>query len=127
MRRVLEIGDPDRPTVSAPAGRERPEVGEVVAACGPARPHVVAAVHAARGVAGRYVDEVPDLLEVRGVGVGDDEEARSAVWVAVLRAQGADARAARLIDVVVTRVQRPDNELAPEIELHVLVLPVAVL
>ena len=64
LRRVPEIGDPDRPAVAAAAGREGPEVREVVPARRPPGPDVVAAVDAADGVTCGQVDEIADLLQV---------------------------------------------------------------
>src|SRR5206468_12383005 len=77
-------------------------------------------------VADGKLHEVADLPQVRRVGVGDDVEAGPAAGIAGLDAERADAGAARLVDVVVARVERSDDELAPDVELHVLVLPVAV-
>ena len=101
LGRVAEIGDPHRPAVAARAGRKGPEIGEVVPACRTAGPHVVAAVDAADRVARGQVDEVAHLLEVLGILVGDDVEARAAVRIAGLRSERADPRTARLVDVVV--------------------------
>jgi hypothetical protein len=106
---VAQVGDPDRPPVAAAAGGERAEEREVVAPRRAAGPDPVARLDAARRVAGGQFDEVADLPQVDGVGVGDDVEAARARGVAVLRAEPADPGAARLVDVVVARVERADD------------------
>ncbi len=133
LRRVAQVGYPDRPPVAAASRRERSEKGEVVAPGGPARPHEVAAIDARRRVTGGQLDEVTDLPQVARVGVGDDVEAAPAALRARLahgRIAGqivADPGAQVLADVVVARVERADDQLAARVDVHVLVLPVAVL
>ena len=124
--RVPQVGDPDRPAVAAAAGRERAERRLVVAAGRAARPDVVALVDAADGVARGQVDEVTHLLHVLWIGVRDDVETGAAARQPRLRAEGADARAAHLVDVVVTRVERADDQVSAHVDVHVLVLPVTV-
>ena len=130
---VAEVGDPDRPAVAhqpvVDARRlrrvgldDRPEPVEVVAPRRPAGPDVPAAPDAARRVPRRQLDEVADLLEVGRIGVGDDVEAAAAGGDA--GAAAGRARAERRVGV--PRVERADDELAARVELHVLVLPVAV-
>ncbi len=122
MSRIREVCDPDRTTVASAARCERPEVPLVVAARRPAGPDVMTVLDATRSVAGRQLDEVTDLREVRWIGVRDDVETGAAARVA----RGAGAGTARLVDVDVPRVERADDQLAPHVEVHVLVLPVAV-
>src|SRR5207247_6687221 len=93
MRRILEIGHPDRAPVAAPTRRERPEVGEVVAARRPACPDVLAVLDAGRRVADRQLDEVAHLGEVLRVRVRDDVEAGAAAGIAGLGAERPDAGA----------------------------------
>ena len=125
-RRVAEIRDPDRPAVAATARREGAQAGLVRAACRASGPDVVALVDAADRVARGQVDEVANLLEVLRIRVRDDVEAGAAAGVPGLRAERADARAAHLVDVVVTRVEGADDQVAADVDVHVLVLPVAV-
>ena len=126
IRRVAEVGDPDRPSVAAAAWREGPEIGQVVASRRPARPDIVAAVDAADRVACGKVDEVTHLLQVLRIAVGDDVKAGAAVGIAVFRPEGPDPGAVRLVDVVVTWIERADDQVAADVDVHVLVLPVPV-
>ena len=89
MRRVAQVGHPDRAAVAAAAGVNGPRSGEVVAPRRAAGPHVPAVLDAARRVPGRQLDEVADLLQIRRVGVGDHVEARAAFRVAGLGAERA--------------------------------------
>jgi hypothetical protein len=60
------------------------------------------------------LDEVADLLQVGGVRVRDDVEARAAFGKPGLDRERPDPGTAVLVDVVVARVERPDDELAAE-------------
>ena len=119
---IGEIRDPDRAPVAAASRDESAEIGLVVPARGPARPHVMAVLDAARRVPCGQLDEVSDLFQVRRVFVRDDVEARAASRVS----SGARAGAIRLVDVVVARVECTDDQVPAHVEIHVLVLPVAV-
>ena len=105
--RVREVGDPDRPAVADEAGervrrrrgraQDRPEPELIAAPRRAAGPDVLAVLDAARRVAGRQLDEVADLLEVRRVGVGDDVE--PALAGRVRGAPAGRARAQRAMSV----------------------------
>ena len=135
--RVAQVGDPDRPAVTDRAvvqARRLQRVGvddrpEIVLVAPPRRaagPDVVALLDAAGRVARRQVDEVADLLEVLRVAVRDDVEAAHAVRVADRFAVGVRAARGRRVRVVVAWIERPDDQVALRVQLHVLVLPVTV-
>ena len=136
LRRIAQVGDPDRPAVAdqpvlharkAGALRDdRTQVVLVVTARGAAGPDVLAVLDAARGVAGRQRHEVAHLRQVRRVRVGDDEEAAAAVGVAHCEPVVVGAARGDRVGLVVPRVERTDDQVALRVELHVLVLPVAV-
>ena len=68
----------------------------------------------------------PTCRRFSGSRVRDDVETGAAARISILRAERADTRAARLVDVVVPWVERADDQVAADVDVHVLVLPVAV-
>ena len=106
-RSVTQIGRPSPrpPGVNGPRRRDRrDERGRRSRRTGSRR--------CRRGVTGRQLDEAPTCSRFRRVRVGDDVEARRGTSGCGSSPPACRCRGSRLVDVVVTRIERADDQLA---------------